>query len=269
MTVNTDGIKHLPNAFYDMMVFAVPTVQFAIGIWFGCGHPNFIKDLASSLDTPSIAITSVVIIFVVGIVASYEYGRLVDALSAYLVQGVLKIIVKDNNKYLSKLFKHRADFCQEIEDIYDVLELDPYNNRKGDKWVIYFYAFAKHPAIGADLLKRYAWEKLSRSSAFNYAILLIISLACLIKRICQSFTIESSFGNTIATIFDFIKNDFLIVEFGSLLYTTACLFMVSLTYLEYYRRNVWNHDLLLKMMPVLKKEFQRKTSGRTLKFSLF
>ena len=170
--------------------------------------------------------------FAVGIVASYEYGRIAEALSAYLVQNPLKFLVK-HTKFFNKEYKN--DFLKGREEIYKVLKLEePYDGRKGDKWAIYLYAFSKNPLIGADLLKRYAWEKLSRNSAFTYAALLIISIGFIVRDVIvsQTFNYQS-------------------FQFGSLAYTTACLIMVFLTYVEYYRRNVWNYDLLTKAIPVL------------------
>ncbi|MDR0460798.1 MAG: hypothetical protein LBH62_05125 [Nitrososphaerota archaeon] len=238
--MSTDGIKYVPNAFYDLMVFIVPTMLLAVGVWIGLA--GFSLDWVSSLNT-----STLIILFVVCIVASYEYGRMAEALSAYLVQGPLMFMI--NNKVLTKLFnkKYKGDFLKGRKEIYQVLKLDePYDKREGDKWAIYLYAFAKNSSIGADLLKRYAWEKLSRNSAFTYASLLIISIG---------FTMH----NLIVT-HSFNYQTF---HFGSLWFTLACLVMVILTYVEYYRRNVWNYDLLTKAIPILMADIKSTTATKS------
>jgi len=223
--MSSDSFKYVPNAFYDVMVFIVPTVQFAVGV--GLGIFSFDTTWIPSLDS-----STLVILFAVSLVASYEYGRMAEALSAYLVQSPLRFLVK-HTKFFNNEYKN--DFLKGREEIYKVLNLnEPYDGRKGDKWAIYLYAFSKNPSIGADLLKRYAWEKLSRNSAFTYAALLIISIGFIVHDVVglQTFNYQS-------------------FQFGSLSYTIACLVMVFLTYVEYYRRNVWNYDLLSKAIPVL------------------
>jgi hypothetical protein len=232
--VNTDGIKYLPNAFYDMIVFAVPTVQFVVGICIGWHDFNICWISHIKNASPSF----ILVIIMMGIVASYEYGRLAEALSAYLVQGLLEIIVKKT--FWSKVVKseHKEDFLRERNDIYDVLELEkPYDSRIGNKWAIYFFAFNKNPSIGADLLKRYAWEKLSRSSAFTYALLILISILSIVYNLIDTHSYS--------------------FRFGSSQYIIGCFIMTILTYLEYYRRNIWNHVLLTKVIPILKGQRKR------------
>ena len=234
--MSSDGIKYVPNAFYDMMVFIVPTAQLAVGIWIGVS--NFNLDWVASLNA-----TTLIVFFVTGIIASYEYGRIAEALSAYLVQNPLRFLVKH-----TKLFnaEYKGDFLKGREEIYKVLKLkDPYDGRKGDKWAIYLYAFSKNPSIGADLLKRYAWEKLSRNSAFTYASLLIISVGFIVRN-----------------MFFLHLFDYETFQFGSLWFTIICLVMTFLTYIEYYRRNVWNYDLLTKAIPILLANIKSTSSKK-------
>lgn len=220
--MNSDSLKYIPNAFYDMMVFIVPTMQFEVLCYIGWKGFNisWIKDVSGTILI--IAILSIVLL-------SYEYGRMAEALSAYLVQKPLQFLGKH-----TRFFKH-PDFLKERDNIYAVLGLNAcYDGRVGDKWAIYLYAFHKKPAIGSDLLKRYAWEKLSRNSAFTYAVLLIISL------FYSSYSIFC--GKTI------VWRPF---RLGSGSFAVACAIMTYLTYVEYYRRNIWNYDLLTKAIPIL------------------
>lgn len=222
--MNTEGIKYIPNAFYDMMVFIVPTMQLCAFSYIGL----FSVDISK---IQSISGISLIVFILVAVCFSYEYGRMAEALSAYLVQEPLKFIRKH-----TKFFKHK-DFLRERKKIYDVLGLQKcYDGRKGDKWAIYLFAFYKNPAIGSDLLKRYAWEKLARNSAFTYAILLIISIVS-----CIYFYFS---GRGIV---------WLPFNFGSGSYTLVCAFLTYLTYVEYYKRNIWNYDLLTKAIPIILK----------------
>lgn len=222
MDVNTEGIKYIPNAFYDMMVFIVPTMQICAFGYIGISSINISK-------FEDISGTSLVILILALILVSYEYGRMAEALSAYVVQGPLKFIGKHTR------FFRNQDFMRDREEIYDVLGLDRcYDGRKGDKWAIYLFAFYKKPVIGSDLLKRYAWEKLARNSAFTYAILFFISLVRGIY-LCVS-------GQGIL---------WLPFDFGNGAFTITCAVLVYLTYLEYYRRNIWNYDLLTKAIPII------------------
>ncbi len=220
--MNGDSLKYIPNAFYDMMVFIVPTTQLSVLCYIGLyGFDiSWIKDVSGTILI--IVVLSVVLL-------SYEYGRMAEALSAYLVQKPLQFLGKHT------IFFAHPDFLKERDNIYTILGLTPcYDGRKGDKWAIYLYAFHQQPIIGSDLLKRYAWEKLSRNSAFTYAVLLIISLLYTIYTIAN--------GNNIV---------WLPFRIGSISFTMACTILTFLTYVEYYRRNIWNYDLLTKAIPIL------------------
>lgn len=220
--MNSESIKYIPNAFYDMMVFIVPTTQFGVLCYIGCRgfDISWIKDVSGTILI--IAVLCIVLF-------SYEYGRMAEALSAYLVQKPLEFLGKH-----TRFFKH-PDFLKKRDNIYAVLGLNAcYDGRGGDKWAIYLYAFHKKPVIGLDLLKRYAWEKLSRNSAFTYAVLLIVSLF-------YSLYIIFLGENIVWMPF----------RFGSGSFAIVCAIMTYLTYVEYYQRNVWNYDLLTKAVPIL------------------
>lgn len=220
--MSTESIKYIPNAFYDMMVFIVPTAQAFFWGFIGTVNIGYLKNVEFTI--PFIITFAVFII-----VSSYEYGRIAEALSSYLVQDVLKAIRRRTGLFANE------DFLKGRQGIYTVLNLkECYDGREGDKWAIYMYAYDKKPAIGMDLLKRYAWEKLSRNSAFTYAILLIISLTKFIIMLINGISLH---------LFPF--------DFGSISFTSFCIIMSILTYTEYYRRNVWNYDLLTKTIPIL------------------
>lgn len=220
--MSSDGLKYIPNAFYDMMVFVVPSVQFIVGTMIGFNSFD-IRRITNVSAESIIALTVLIMVF------SYEYGRIAEALSAYVVQSPLKWLNKRG------IIFRNQDFLKEREEIYKILGLtDCYDGRKGDKWAIYLYAFTKNTLIGSDLLKRYAWEKLSRNSAFTYFVLFLLSLIVIVIRY--------------APIHVDVFND---VSFGTILYTVTCFLLCIFTYIEYYRRNCWNYDLLTKSLPIL------------------
>lgn len=104
--------------------------------------------------------------------------------------------------------------------------------RTKSKWTLFFFALEHVPPLGADLLKRYAWEKLARSSSFCGLTLLTFSLGVAAWDLAHGWTAPR-------------------MTFGSWSYscTAAALYLISSV--DYYKRNCWNNDLLITTMPVI------------------
>lgn len=221
----------IPNVFYDLIVFASSTALFLVGILLGVGL--FEGDWYEGLGAANILLIFAALLFL-----SYEYGRIAEAWSAVIVQSPLAFL----SKYLP--FLGSPDFLAELDNVEESLKLESLPaSRKGGKWVVYYYAMLVCPKLGTDLLKRYAWEKLSRNSAFTFCILMIISFVCRILLWCK---VELSFGEK--------------WTFGTWEYSIPVLLMACITYYEYYRRNCWNNDLLRKVLTVLYKAEQLKNN---------
>lgn len=217
-------LRAIPNVFYDIIVFVAPSLIATIGLVFGIkGDQTF-----AEAKIPDLGAINLVLILVLGLIGSYEIGRMAEALSALTVQRPLRWI----GKHVS-IFRN-PDFLGSHPDIYGYLGLDaPPDGRRGDKWVIYFFASSVNPELGGDLLKRYAWEKLARSSALVYSYLFLASFAIGLLR--QAGAI-GSMGPALG--------------FGSAAYTVGFGVMTALTYSEYYKRNCWNFDLMETTLPV-------------------
>jgi hypothetical protein len=229
-------LSAIPNAFYDLIVFVTPTLLLGVGIVIGVKGTSWTRQLDLG-DVKAIeAITTALLV----VLLSYEYGRIAEAWSAVFVQRPLIWL----NRKLP--FMKSDDFCRLHEDVYTYFELPGAPpDRKGDKWVIYFYAFCASPALGSDLLKRYAWEKLARNSALTYVMLLVASLVVALLHL-------------LGIVQKPVNSD----GFGGLVYSAVAAALTVIAYGEYYKRNVWNYDLLTRTSPVLLNAGRGAFGGR-------
>ncbi|MCD4744689.1 MAG: hypothetical protein K8R58_00140 [Bacteroidales bacterium] len=230
---------YIPNFFYDLIVFVSPSVLFLAGLSLGISGitKKVFLEYASNLGAVDIIAYTALILLL-----SYEYGRMSEALSSLFVAFPIGFFKKKN------IFFKSEDLFLDMTSQVDLLNL-PYSqsaSKKKTRWQIYFYALRFCPEIGSDLLKRYAWEKLSRSSAFTYLILFFTSFIILI---IQLFTEKSIVFGTFG--------------FGSIIYTLISLILMLLTYYEFYKRNCWNNDLLVKILPVILMNLEKQEKDKT------
>lgn len=216
----------IPNFFYDLIVFVSPSILLLFG--FTIGYSGWSFNMIKTL-LPKFGALDMVLIILALLFIAYEYGRLAEAISHTAVTQIIKLFKK------LKLFKsedYSVDFTSAVESLDLPIEIE--ESKKGNKWTIYFYALLYSPNIGQDLLKRYAWEKLSRSSAFTFLILFIVSVFYhLYFLFVEKCDLTGKYG------------------FGSWYFTLFSLLLVYVTYVEFYRRKCWNNDLLLKVLPIL------------------
>lgn len=237
----------IPNFFYDLIVFVSPSILLMFGLAVGLKE-KMGADLTSKLNLG--AIDFLAVIFAILFIA-YEYGRLTEALSHFFVSRPIKHFIRFMKRLKVKKFEntdYSLDLTKEVEHLNVPHQFEEL--RKGSKWTIYFYALLYAPNIGRDLLKRYAWEKLSRSSAFTFFLLLVIStVVMLLNKYYEAPILSKNFS------------------LGSIEFTLATIIMSLFTYYEYYRRNSWNNDLLTKVTPILilAKEKGVQASELTLK----
>lgn len=218
-----DRVGSIPNAFYDLIVFVTPSLIFGLGVTVGLGGYRSLRNLEAPSD-----LNSTVILVVLALVGSYEYGRIAEAWSANIVQRPLAWLMR-----LGVL--KNEDFLAVHPYAYQKLGLEESaDGRAADKWVLYLFAFSEHAGIGGDLLKRYAWEKLSRSSAFTYCLLLFASLLTGSLYLLGLVSLPAGRWG-----------------FGGWVFTLATTILAMATFTEYYKRNCWNFDMLVKVMPVL------------------
>lgn len=220
----------VPNFFYDLIVFVSPSILLIVGLILGLSDLSFsvVKSFSGNIG----AIDVLIIVFAFLFIA-YEYGRLAEALSHTFVARLIKMFTKFFlTKKLFKSTDYNLDFTKAVSTL--ELSTDLPHNKNNNKWTIYFYALLHSPHIGQDLLKRYAWEKLSRSSAFTFFLLFIISIIFYVTSICGAqHTFIGHYG------------------FGSYTFTIIVFILTISTFYEYYKRKCWNNDLLIKVLPIL------------------
>lgn len=212
-----------------MIVFVSPSVLLIIGVLTGLSYFSSLYILPNVKSLSAIGILGMALAL---LFAAYEYGRMAEALSATAVSHLLSIIVRVTRKKQNV----ESDAFRNMTDQVDLLPLpvELAKKRKGTRWPIYFFALLYSPTIGSDLLKRYAWEKLARSSAFTFLLLFLTSLAF---EILGLFGIKTSYAGDYG--------------FGTIGYTLFSLLLAVLTYYEFYQRNSWNNDLLIKILPIV------------------
>ena len=240
----SDRLSAIPNSFYDLIVFVTPSVILAFGILIGLDGFAWTRSVRIS----EIGAINLVGILIAGLIASYEFGRIAEAWSAIVVQKPLAFLTKH-----TRLFQN-PDFLASHADIHQYLGLaSSADARQGDKWVIYLYSFIANPGLGGDLLKRYAWEKLSRSSAFTYALLSVTTAVFFLGHLLFSRPLPAG-----------------ALGFGGYYYSPIVAVLMMVTYVEYYKRNSWNYDLLVKTTPVLMEalRLQREQLDSTLNVNL-
>lgn len=219
----------IPKFFYDFIVFFSPTVILFIGVGVGAEGWPFVQLQEGPFEFAGAS--GVLAATVVLVAVSYEYGRIVEALSAPVVQRPLILLNRKTRLLASPDFNR--DLTAEVSQLPFTDALDA--SQRGSKWSLYFFASYVAPALGNDLHKRYAWEKLSRSSALTMLFLTLASLGVLLAQHLGSWDEEfGAFG------------------FGSVIYMTVAPVLCVFSYYEYYRRNCWNNDLLCKTLPVLR-----------------
>ena len=226
---------NIPNLFYDVIVFLTPTITFLIGVLTGLHNlwmPYIKRDF--KIETGVSAVLVLVLFF-----ASYEFGRLAETFSDIFIASPLRALKK------RKLLFTNPDFALDLSPQVHLLGIPDklYFGRTKSKWSLFFFALQYVPSVGADLLKRYAWEKLARSSAFCGLTLFIISLC-------------------VRLVHGIHGSAFAFMEFGSRSFTLCAVALYILSSVDYYKRNCWNNDLLITTMPVILSGVEKATSSQ-------
>lgn len=221
-----ERLTFIPNVFYDIIVFVTPCLVLATGVLIGIGDANR-EALTAGVE---LSIGDSLLVTLGVLFAGYEYGRIAEAWSSIIVQRPLVWLSKSR----IPLFNN-ADFNRNVDGaLASLREQVGHDTAHGSKWTLYFLALLVDPAIGSDLLKRYAWEKLARSSAFSVYILALVSIV---------IGVGHALGIWAAPIDAW--------QFGSIAFTATAVAFTGVLYIEYYRRNCWNNDLLDRVAPVL------------------
>lgn len=219
-----ERLGRIPNWFYDFIVFVTPTAILLVGSALAL-HETLPEAWFRDLDLSAAQFIGLAFGL---LLLSYEYGRAAEMWSELFVLRPLLFLQRRLG------WGAAATVAPPDANVLGLpVKLTP--DAAHNRWTFYYYAYRVEPDIAQDLIKRYAWEKLARSSAFSYCLLFLASLGL----------------GVVAAVTDRVRltnGDF---GLGSAMFTliTAALCMTSA--FEYRRRGFWNMDLLAKITPVL------------------
>lgn len=227
----------LPNIFYDVIVFLTPTLTFSTGLTIGFSlYDRVWKSVVAEGSATLSVVVGILLIFIIG----YEFGRLAETFSDLVVGKPIRFLGR--KKILCKNPDFQRDLSKQVLSLGIAETL--FSGRIKSKWSLYFFALEHAPYIGADLLKRYAWEKLARSASFAFFSLGVLSVC---------FVLFNVFAPT--KVYDSPP------QIGSWPFLFACFFMYVVCLVDYYKRNCWNSDLLITTMPIIIDAVQRRERG--------
>jgi hypothetical protein len=166
----------LPNVFYDIIVFLTPTLTLCIGLVIGF---SLYKNIWVSIVAGGGAALSVGVGILLVFFLGYEYGRLAETFSDIIVAGPIHFFRK--KQWLFDNHDFQRDLSAQVN--YLGIDMQFFDGRNKSKWSLYFFALEHAPFVGADLLKRYAWEKLARSEAFAFFCLSCISASFMLHNL--------------------------------------------------------------------------------------
>jgi hypothetical protein len=218
-----ERLGSIPNWFYDFIVFVTPTAILIVGLSLGM-HETLPNDWFNNLDLSAAQFVGLALGL---LLLSYEYGRAAEMWSELFVLRPLLFLQRRLH------ITSRSVPPPDANLLGLPIKLEPEAAR--NRWTFYYYAYRVEPDIAQDLIKRYAWEKLARSSSFSYSLLFI----------------SSAIYGTAAAIAQDVRltnGDF---GFGSVFFTLIAAALCVASALEYRRRGFWNMDLLTKIAPVL------------------
>jgi len=205
-------ISTIPNMFYDLIAyFFSGSIFFFLVLILSYPFDSIIKFIEGNTNTKNIIIILLSISFI------YIWGQVASTFSSYLVKKPITFLLKRILKKVNDGFFFKHD---ELLKNFSILEYYP-EKLKGNYWTILYYIFLVSPNIGLDLMKRYARCKLARINSFNFLLLGIYSLLLLIFNISQ---IEIKF-----------------------LYSLILFFLTFIMYCDYYQRQKWFNDIIIKI----------------------
>jgi len=110
------------------------------------------------------------------------------------------------------------------------------DKQRGNYWTLIYWIKVNHPTIGNDLLERHARLKMARMNALNSFIILFLSFLCLIFK--PEFMANST-----------IKRGG--VEYLALIGSMVATLLFSF---EFYQRQVWFGDIVIKIFASLSRQ---------------
>jgi hypothetical protein len=174
-----------------------------------------------------------VLLIVVGTV-TYVYGQLASALSATVIGVPIARLTRRFSKRTSSDFDY--DFSALVSSC--ALDVDLPIKKRNNKWTLIYFIITKTPNVGRDIIKRQARERLARINATNMLFLAVLSMFGLLAKWTGLST-------------HLPLRDVLRVPSPS--YVALCMLLGAAFAFEYYKRRCWNNDLLVKILPAIRR----------------
>lgn len=187
------------------------------------------KKFVGAHSTPEV----MVLLIVVGTV-TYVYGQLASALSATVIGVPISRLVKRFPKRISSDFEY--NFSALVSSC--SLDVDLPTRKRNNKWTLIYFIITKAPNVGRDIIKRQARERLARINATNMLFLAVPSMFVLLAK-WTGLSIHLSLQG--------------VLRVPSPWFVALCMLLAAAFAFEYYKRRCWNNDLLVKILPAIRK----------------
>ena len=228
--------RQLSSSLYEVIAYfgsaSLAFVLFSIGL---LDDPLFtaLKQFFRSLNAAELTI-----LVIIAVTIAYVYGQFASALSASVIGGSVSRFAR---KFHPKGWHdYNYDFTSLVASFFTEDNHIP-DNKKNNRWTLVYLVIVMTPAIGADILKRQARERLARINSMNMALLMTASMA-------------ASIVSALGMLPGFHPPS---MWFAALCAVLSCLFAY-----EYYKRRCWNNDLLVKILPAIRSEIVRRDPQR-------
>ena len=225
-TTPEDGTRFVPDSLYNVFAYLVT------GILFVSVCLLLFTNLSSLLrGWKALELAGQVALVLCVLSAVYVYSEFVSVVSYHAIRKPVSTLVR----FLKP--KGAQDFFfdhKELLESFELLKRFP-DKRKGNYWTLIYAAKVIQPAIGNDLLERHARVKMSRMNALNSFILFAASLY--------------------ARLFDpeFLSNSLIQRASVGYLVLVASLAATIMFSFEFYQRQCWFGDIVLKISASLQE----------------
>lgn len=226
-------LKSIPGVFYDLIVYYGSSFIFISCLWVVFFDLHAIAGFLSSLKASGLSFLLILILSF-----CYVYGQLASTLSAIFVKRPISFLVtKCKPKSIKDYF---FDYFADCED-FSVLEQTEKRLRK-NYWTVLYFIKLTFPSIADDLLKRYARCKLARVNSFNFLFLAVITLAVHVSK-------KWGWFSSVSTSY-----------FSGLVWSTFFLFASIVFAFEFYQRQCWFGDIVVKIFAAVVKRLSMTDS---------
>jgi hypothetical protein len=221
-----ESIKTVPGVFYDLIVYYASSVTFLVGVTLLFISPSDIHKILAS-----VSLFETALLIILGISFCYIWGQLSSAHSYYIIKTPISLIVKWlNGSSCDDYFFNRSRFLEDFPLLSSTEE-----KKERNYWTILYYIRVIKPHIADDLMKRYARCKLARVNAFNFLLLSVLHL------ILRWTNLYSAGSDTFSSFYQ------------SIWMVLILLFLTLIFIIEFYQRQCWFGDIVIKIYAAIVK----------------